>query len=546
MNSRGAFLLALATTLLTTFASAAANRLNAFAAQTPHCKAAAYNPMNEAETKGNFAAWALHAFSIPQNHNHPLPTRLYLDVNNNQRYVFGQAVALGLIKPSSKRLLGTKAELTKAIAADGLIHLLHIDTGRLSPYQYALSKGWFVGTSPGTTLKRRDMAKLYDNVKAYLTVSAANQATTRTGTIGGYSVAESGSHGAASTGTTLTTTATPFQIPAIPASGELNLGSVPFTAQVAANPTLDTTAALPAAPGQTTPVQLDSVIYNPDSPNIVVTGHEQTGGRRFYPEVWLQVNELGTGVSHEVNQWQYPVDVNSDGSFAYAIHVPFPADTYEIQVAPPLTTSQTTLTYSFDTNQQSVSNPFNLNNAGADSNIELGMLTSVWANYTDPAIQALAKRITQGLSSPLAMAQAVYDWEGQHIGYNGKLLANNGYGWSTTEETLSSKVGICVDYANVADALLRALGIPTQMIVGYANDSSVQEVDNGNNGHAWNRSWIGNSWIFFDPTWSRLYFLGSANALPGPHDLWVFQPQWFNPPTKTFTQTHRPIGIEYQ
>ena len=508
---------------------------------------------NDDETKGNFAAWALYAFSIPVSHQHPLPEKRYQDVNNAQRYVFGQAVTLGLVSPSGNHLFGTNQKLTKVMVADGLVHLLHIKTNGATPYHFALQNGWFSGITSGTVLTRNDMSILYTKVKQFL--NNQHNTTHNTGTSGHQSSGSSVAGDNSSTGTSSTSSSTAgstsstvsaFQIPTIPASGELNLVNTPSTASINANPSLSVATALPPTPGQKDPVMLNSVIYSQNSPNIVVTGQEKLTGGQFYSEVWLQVNELGTSSGTQTNQWQYPINVNPNGTFSYALHIPFMADTYEIQVAPPLTTAQTSLNYTFDTNEQSVSTPFTLKYSGQDTNQQLGLLTSVWANYTDPSIQALAQKITTGLTSPLAEAQAVYNWEAQHIGYNGKLLANNGYGWSTTEETLTSKVGICVDYANVADAFLRSLGIPTQMVVGYASDSAVQEVDNGNNGHAWNRSWVNGKWMYFDPTWSRLYFLSSANALPGPHDLWVFQPQWFNPPTKVFNQTHHSIGIQYQ
>ena len=489
--------------------------LSTFAISVPPVQAAQVHVnLNSFETKGNFAAWALHVFAVPSNRNHPLSISRYHDVNGLQRYVFGQAVNIGLIAPTSTHTLGTRVQLTKMMAANGLVHLLHINTHGFTPYQFALENGWFEGTTSSTMLRRKDMFILQSHVKKFLASSSAP--------------------------------VTPYQIPPIPASGELNLATPPTTYAISANPALHIAQAYANTPGQNVPVQLNAVIYNPTSSNIVVTGTESTGGQNFSQEVWLQINELGTSSGNQTNQWQYPIEVNANGSFAYALHVPFPADTYEVQVAPPLTTAQTSLNYTFDTNEQSVSQPFRLTYNGQDSNQQLGLLTSVWANYTDPTIQALAKTITTGLTSPLAMAQSVYNWEGRNIGYNGKLLLHNGYGWSTTEETLTSKVGICVDYANVADALLRSLNIPTQMVVGYASDSSVQEVDNGNNGHAWNRSWINGQWVYFDPTWSRVYFLSSATALPGPQDLWGFQPQWFNPSPKIFDTTHHALGVQDQ
>jgi|GEM_PF-2161010 len=545
------------------------------------------------ETKGSFAEWAMVTFAHQQSHS-MLPKRRYRDVPTALLRPLGQAVALGVVLPDAGHYFGVHDRLSRGVAAQGIVRLLRLNTHGVSPYLYAVSLGWFKNMPTGVWLRRAEMFTLAAQVRQSLSAqrtagnrphpnstsgggptgsSAAggadgNQPTT-TGIPGSSSAGAPANPGAApsgstpsgtstagagnpnsassgSSGTAATGSSTPYVIPAVPASGELPLSSAPSAADVAANSSLHTVLPLQSPSSANEPVQLQDVIFNPGNPNIVVSGVVKEASGTPMPSVaWIQINDLGL-TSGNPNQWNYAVPVLSSGTFADVLQIPFSADVYEVQAAPPLTTAQTSLNYMFATKQQTVSSQFTMTFQGQDSNQQLGMLASAWADWTDPAIQALASQITKGISSPLAQAQAVYNWEGQHIGYNGALLANGGYGWSTTQETLSSGIGICVDYANVADALMRSLGVPTQMVVGYANNGAPVQVDNPNDGHAWNRSWIGNEWIYWDPTWARLYFVTSATQIPGPGTPWSFQPQWFNPSAKVFNSTHQQTGIQYQ
>ncbi len=336
----------------------------------------------------------------------------------------------------------------------------------------------------------------------------------------------------------------PYVMPYVSSSGIDLLSAIPSLLSIAKNPSLHQA---PILPPDHSPVLLTGVVYNKSQPTVLVYGHVvKKAGKPVVTRAWVQIDDLGERTLDPVT-WQYPVPVLKNGTFAAVLHIPFPADTYEIQAAPPLDTAQTSLTYTFATNVQSSTKPFTLKFSGQDSDQALGLLTSVWADASDPAIIALAHTITQGDTTAMQKAQAVYNWEALHIGYNGALLRNNGYGWSTSEETLATKRGICVDYANVGDALLRALGIPTQMVVGYAQDTSSSVADNGNTGHAWNRAWIHATWVYFDPTWSREYLTTvSPSAEPEPTDLYLLQPQWFNPPAKLLDATHSMSGIQYQ
>ena len=346
---------------------------------------------------------------------------------------------------------------------------------------------------------------------------------------------------ASTTSSMLTNSSNP--LPTTPPSGIVSLSLSSLNA-LSANPNL---LRAPLISDPNAPFQLTSVRYDANQPEILVTGKEQNRKRHlFWPRVWVQIDDLGT-LTFDPQTWIYPVTVSPNGTFSAVLYDPFLADHTEIQVAPPLSTAQTSLNDKFDTLQDMSTKDFLLTYHGQATNQQIGLLTSVWADAVDPGIQALAQSITAFATTPMAKILAVYNWEARHIGYNGALLAQGGYGWSTAEETIATKKGSCVDYANVADALLRSVGIPTEMVLGYASDGKGNVADSGNCGHAWNRSYVNGKWVYFDPTWSRIYLTTpSPNAPPEPTDLYFYQATWFNPPTKLLDHSHSMSAIGYQ
>ena len=58
------------------------------------------------------------------------------------------------------------------------------------------------------------------------------------------------------------------------------------------------------------------------------------------------------------------------------------------------------------------------------------------------------------------------------------------------DSTLSEKKGICFDFAALMCCMLRSQGIPTQLVIGYADACY----------HAWNRVYVDGQWRLIDTT----------------------------------------------
>ncbi len=123
------------------------------------------------------------------------------------------------------------------------------------------------------------------------------------------------------------------------------------------------------------------------------------------------------------------------------------------------------------------------------------LLPNEIVNYT-PSSQAVSfsYELSQHATSDMEVIQQVYYWITNNISYD---TAKVEYVQTDTsyipnvDEVLQSKKGICYDYAALAAAMLRANGIPCQLIMGSASTPDGQTV-----AHAWNMVWTAETgWI---------------------------------------------------
>lgn len=118
-----------------------------------------------------------------------------------------------------------------------------------------------------------------------------------------------------------------------------------------------------------------------------------------------------------------------------------------------------------------------------------------------PNTVAKAKELTAGMTDPLQKVKAVYDFVVSTLSYDKQLAATVQSGYlPVLDSVLSSKKGICFDYAAMMTGMLRSQGVPCKLVVGYAGTAY----------HAWisvwsdETGWI-NGAIYFDGTsWQRM------------------------------------------
>ncbi len=135
-----------------------------------------------------------------------------------------------------------------------------------------------------------------------------------------------------------------------------------------------------------------------------------------------------------------------------------------------------------------------------------------YVNFT-PESAAVSKgaELAQGAADDLGVVERVYNFAVENISYDydkvNVVQSESGY-LPNVDETLSTKKGICFDYAVLMATMLRTQRIPTKLVLGYVTLSDGTQVY-----HAWisvyieGQGWVdniiefnGTAWVRMDPT----------------------------------------------
>ena len=124
--------------------------------------------------------------------------------------------------------------------------------------------------------------------------------------------------------------------------------------------------------------------------------------------------------------------------------------------------------------------------------------------HTDSKAVYKGSDLAKDTYSDLDVVQNIYNYVIKNISYDTEKAQNVSYGYvPDVDDTLSSKKGICFDYAALMTSMLRSQNIPTKLEVGYSGDAY----------HAWvstyidDKGWVddiiqfdGDTWQIMDPT----------------------------------------------
>ena len=120
-------------------------------------------------------------------------------------------------------------------------------------------------------------------------------------------------------------------------------------------------------------------------------------------------------------------------------------------------------------------------------------------------VSDLAKQITAGLSNPYDQTMAITDWLRKNIEYQISIPPVPGNSDILEWFLFDLKQGYCNYYATAEVIMLRSLGIPARLAVGYAQGESEQGSNvytvRRKDSHAWPEVYFDNyGWIEFEPT----------------------------------------------
>lgn len=124
-------------------------------------------------------------------------------------------------------------------------------------------------------------------------------------------------------------------------------------------------------------------------------------------------------------------------------------------------------------------------------------------NSLSPSVQK-ARELAENAQNEGDVVRAIFEWITSTIKYDkdkaAELADGSGY-IPNPDTTMSLSEGICFDYASLAAAMFRSLGIPCQIITGYVSPDNIY--------HAWNMIYIDGSWVSVQisvnpDTWTRI------------------------------------------
>ena len=113
------------------------------------------------------------------------------------------------------------------------------------------------------------------------------------------------------------------------------------------------------------------------------------------------------------------------------------------------------------------------------------------ANRWNEDAKELSDSICKDLKSDEDKAKALYNWIIEHIEYDYDYQEI--YQHFNVSKTLSTRKGLCFDYANLFVVFCRSQDIPCFVVDGYSRSDSLAK-------HTWNRVYFSNTWWNADLT----------------------------------------------
>lgn len=135
------------------------------------------------------------------------------------------------------------------------------------------------------------------------------------------------------------------------------------------------------------------------------------------------------------------------------------------------------------------------------------LLPNKYVDFTsDSLVAATAAQITADSESALEEINAIYEYTISNISYDYELAESVQSGYvPDVDAVLESGKGICFDYAALMTAMLRSVGIPTKLVVGYTGDLYHAWINTYTEESGWVEASIyfdGSQWKLMDPTFA--------------------------------------------
>ncbi|MNK38823.1 Transglutaminase-like superfamily protein [compost metagenome] len=119
--------------------------------------------------------------------------------------------------------------------------------------------------------------------------------------------------------------------------------------------------------------------------------------------------------------------------------------------------------------------------------VYLNSVQNIKWNKNDTAILK-ATQLTKSQHDDIGKAKAIYNYIVNNMSYASKET-KTGY-LPDINDMITTKKGICYDFASLYAAMLRSVNIPAKLVMGFADDVSVY--------HSWNEVYLNGNWVIVD------------------------------------------------
>ena len=133
---------------------------------------------------------------------------------------------------------------------------------------------------------------------------------------------------------------------------------------------------------------------------------------------------------------------------------------------------------------------------------------------TNEVIRAQASKLAEGEDDTYIIASKIAKWIQEDITYDLSTITANPN--QKSSDVFKSKVGVCKEITHLYISMMRSLGIPAQVVTGYAYTNSQEVIDLvGSNwgGHAWAEVLIGDTWVPFDLTYNQYGYVDASHIV---------------------------------
>lgn len=169
-------------------------------------------------------------------------------------------------------------------------------------------------------------------------------------------------------------------------------------------------------------------------------------------------------------------------------------------------------------------------------------------SHRDGDIEDMALSITQNCKTDYDKALELHDWVCKYIYYDSDSITEDGNTAPyTASEVFDTRRAVCLGYANLYAALCRSVGLPCNVVAGYAlgvgtgdsrwNEENIEAYESN---HAWNEVYIDNRWVIVDPTWDSRNKIINGEMLTDQN----FSHLYFDANLKFFSNNHK--IVEYK